>query len=223
MITDWSWKGIDVQGVRIVVQYKATCDLCTLWQRFGRAARGADEEAIAILLVEKKDTEEERLAKATKRKATEEINSQPAKRPALADRTLSNMASENVNRELSSQMALSESNLDDHKKMIEERRAHYGQQASGQRQKVKKTWRETRTVEVGSAMDDFINAHLHIHCRRLVLTIYFQNDKAGEHNGKSCHCSCCLKFYLSKTEDSSIRWLKYCGPNKKKSLNFQVI
>ena len=69
-----------------MVQYKATCDLCTLWQRFGRAARGANEEAMAILLVEKRDTEEERSAKATKRKATEEMNSQPAKRPALANR-----------------------------------------------------------------------------------------------------------------------------------------
>lgn len=200
MITDWSWKGIDVQGVKVIVQYKATCDLCTLWQRFGRAARGADEEAIAILLVEKKDTEEDRSAKATKftkRKAAEEINSQPAKRPALADRTLSTMASENVSGELSSQMAISESNLDDHEKMIEERRLHYGQPVFAQLQKAKKTRKETRTVEVGSAMDDFINAHLHLHCRRLVLTIFFQNDKAGEYNGKSCHCSHCLKFYLS--------------------------
>lgn len=180
--------------MKIIVQYKATCDLCTLWQRFGRAARGADEEAIAILLVEKKDTEEERSAKATKRKAAEEMNSQCAKRPALADRTLSTMASENISRGLSLQ---TESNLDDHKKMIEERRAHYGNQTPAQTQKVKKTRKETQTVEVGSAMDDFINAHLHLHCRRLVLTIYFQNDKAGEYNGESCHCSHCLRFYLS--------------------------
>ena len=199
IITNWSRKGIDVQGVKIIVQYKATCDLCTLWQHFGRAARGADEDAIAILLVEKKDTDEERSAKATKRKAGEELNTQPAKRPALADRTLSTMASENISRDLSTQMAITESNLDDsdHKKMIEERRAHYGHQTSAQTQKVKKTRKETRTVEVGSAMDDFINAHLHFHCRRLVLTIYFQNDKAGEYNGKSCHCSHCLKSYFS--------------------------
>ena len=185
-------KGIDVQGVKFIVQYKATCDLCTLWQRFGRAARGADEEAIAVLLVEKKDTEEERSAKATKRKATEEMNSQPAKRPALADRTLSTMASENISRE--SQMALSDGILDDHKRMVEDRRVHY-EQASAKPQKVKK--KETRAVEVGSAMDDFINAHLHFRCRRLVLTIYFQNDKAGEYNGESCHCSCCLIIFLS--------------------------
>jgi superfamily II DNA/RNA helicase len=46
---------MDVADIEIVVQYKATCDLCTLWQRFGRAARGANREGTVILLYEKKD------------------------------------------------------------------------------------------------------------------------------------------------------------------------
>ena len=52
---------MDLPDIKIVVQWKATCDLCTLWQRFGRAAHGDDqlEEATAILFVEKKDTNEE--------------------------------------------------------------------------------------------------------------------------------------------------------------------
>ena len=45
---------MDLPDIKTVVQWKATCDLCTLWQRFGRAARGADQEATAILFVEKK-------------------------------------------------------------------------------------------------------------------------------------------------------------------------
>lgn len=58
--------------VQLVIQWKATCDLCTLWQRFGHGGRGSDQLAIAILLVEKKDTNEEHLQKAeraAKRKA----------------------------------------------------------------------------------------------------------------------------------------------------------
>ena len=63
---------MDLPNIKIVVQWKATCDLCTLWQRFGRVARGRDAVGTAILLVEKKDTDEERVAKAeraAKRKA----------------------------------------------------------------------------------------------------------------------------------------------------------
>lgn len=59
-------QGMDLPNVSIVVQWKATCDLCMLWQRFGRAARGPGEQGTAILLVEKKDTDEERQAKAKK-------------------------------------------------------------------------------------------------------------------------------------------------------------
>jgi ERCC4-related helicase len=87
---------MDLPDIKIVIQWKATCDLCTLWQRFGQVAHGPAEVGTAILLVEKKDTEEERVAKAqraakrkkkgagTKRKATGTRN-EKAKRPALAD------------------------------------------------------------------------------------------------------------------------------------------
>ena len=57
---------MDVPDIKVVVQWKATCDLCTLWQRYGRAARAPDHRAIAILLVEKKDMVEERALKAQK-------------------------------------------------------------------------------------------------------------------------------------------------------------
>ena len=59
-------QGMDLPDVSIVVQWKATCDMCMLWQRFGRGARGSGQTATAILLVEKKDTEEERQSKAAK-------------------------------------------------------------------------------------------------------------------------------------------------------------
>ena len=93
---------MDLPDIRIVIQWKATCDLCTLWQRFGRAARGDGQEATAILFVEKKDTDEERVLKAAraaqrlakkneamtgqKRKAGTQLTSGTSKRPTLGCR-----------------------------------------------------------------------------------------------------------------------------------------
>lgn len=57
---------MDLPDIKIVVQWKATCDLLSLWQRFGRAARGQDQTGTAILLVEKKDTNKNRAQKAEK-------------------------------------------------------------------------------------------------------------------------------------------------------------
>ncbi|KIL65828.1 hypothetical protein M378DRAFT_47762, partial [Amanita muscaria Koide BX008] len=52
--TDAFGMGMDLPDIKIVVQWKATCTLCALWQRFGRGARGNGSRATAILLVEKK-------------------------------------------------------------------------------------------------------------------------------------------------------------------------
>lgn len=61
---------MDLRDIRIVVQYTPSCDLCTLMQRFGRAARGDGVDAVAVLLVERKHTtagREEAAAKAAER------------------------------------------------------------------------------------------------------------------------------------------------------------
>ncbi len=92
---------MDLPNIEIVVQWKATCDMCTLWQRFGRVARGVGRSGTAILLVERKDTEDERRSKfeksaakqrakegsGTKRKAQDQLHrgDQAAKRPVLGD------------------------------------------------------------------------------------------------------------------------------------------
>ena len=95
---------MDTPDIQLVVQYKATCNLCTLWQQFGQAARGAEWEATTILIVEKKNTEEDHLLKAKlaaerkgknkegirtgkRRKPTDKLPLPPSKRPALADQT----------------------------------------------------------------------------------------------------------------------------------------
>jgi superfamily II DNA/RNA helicase len=188
---------MDLANIKIVVQWKATCSLCTLWQRFGRAARG-EQNGIAILLVEKKDTDEERQAKAkkdiaaalkkakegigtgSKRKSANQLNP-PAKRPALTDITTSTLNGHddlvtpgNSNSSTPSDSARELTPLE---VLKEQRRAQYAKRA------VKATVQSLlmkgkgKNVEVGSAMDDFINAHLDLGCRRVVPMLVFGNDQ----------------------------------------------
>ncbi|KXN81646.1 hypothetical protein AN958_04068 [Leucoagaricus sp. SymC.cos] len=57
---DQVFKGMDLSNVEIVVQWTAPSDMSTLWQRFGRAARGDGFRGTGILLVTKRDTNDER-------------------------------------------------------------------------------------------------------------------------------------------------------------------
>lgn len=65
----------------MVVQWRLTCDLNTLWQRFGRATRDPDLEAVAILFVEAKyfDEEREKKTRSQKRKAEQQLERQKKK------------------------------------------------------------------------------------------------------------------------------------------------
>lgn len=72
-------QGVDIPNIEIVVQWRATCTMDALWQRFGRAARGTGTEGIAILLVESKHFDEEKTAakvRADKRKEAAERKEQ---------------------------------------------------------------------------------------------------------------------------------------------------
>lgn len=88
-------QGMDLTGIDLVVQWKAPSDLSTLWQRFGRVARGPGETAFAVLIVQRADLvetailktkkAEKKQAKATtKRRATLTIEQPPPKRQTLA-------------------------------------------------------------------------------------------------------------------------------------------
>ena len=176
---------MDLSDIKYVVQWKASCDLLSLWQRFGRAARGQDQTGTAILLVEKKDTDENRALKAekvqkkkekenqrigTKRKATHQLTPL-AKRPALQDHNIVSSPRGDVEDILDIVDDEEDSNL-----LKEERRKHYtkreGQQtiSTGSKGKGK-----DRTVILGSVIDDFINSPFD--CRRIVPMLYFGNDK----------------------------------------------
>ncbi|GLB39301.1 hypothetical protein LshimejAT787_0604630 [Lyophyllum shimeji] len=171
-----------------------------MWQRFGRVARGQEQQGTAILLVEKKDTDDERVAKerraekrkkkpgtGTKRKAKGDGNGR-GKRPALADRS--------INRALNSGDAPNADELESDVETAEaegaakqaqaqveaafreERRVHYAKRdAPTTAATCIRKGKARAEVEVGSPMDNFINTQLCvISCRRVIIQVYFGND-----------------------------------------------
>ncbi|OJT09442.1 hypothetical protein TRAPUB_13660 [Trametes pubescens] len=68
--TDSFGMGVDIPDVELIVQWKLTCDIDSLWQRIGRAARGPGTEAVAVVLVESKyfDEEKEMAAKRAEKR-----------------------------------------------------------------------------------------------------------------------------------------------------------
>ena len=53
-------QGLDLSGIQLVIQWKAPASINTIWQRFGRAARGEYDFAFAILIAEKEHFDEEK-------------------------------------------------------------------------------------------------------------------------------------------------------------------
>ncbi|KAI0639543.1 P-loop containing nucleoside triphosphate hydrolase protein [Trametes polyzona] len=95
-VTDSFGMGLDLPDVRLIIQWKIARGLNTLWQRFGRAARGDGYEGFAILIAEKDYFDEEKQRKAeraaalkarresSKRKRTEAVDHPSPKRSARA-------------------------------------------------------------------------------------------------------------------------------------------
>lgn len=152
-----------------------------LWQRFGRAARGTGQVATAILLVEKKDTDEARARKAeqeakrrerkregigAKRKSTRSRNTK-AKRSLTDGPSVNRNVSESESDDTDNET----SNID---ALLKARRVHYKQ--ADQLRRTSQTSGRKFEVEHGSALYDFINAHIELKCRRIILTLYFDND-----------------------------------------------
>ena len=96
---------MDLPDVELIIQWKATCDLCTLWQRFGRAVRDLRLQGKALFLVESKyfdaakkakaDAAEERKRKAVERatgRAPPQKRARTAKGPQDTSKNLMNAA-----------------------------------------------------------------------------------------------------------------------------------
>lgn len=188
-------QGLDLPDVEIVVQYRIPGDLCTLWQRFGRSGRAAGSEATAILLVENTYFDQDRkkklaakLKSSAKRKAAKHGSvARPAKRPALSTTTNGGIHSTPTTRplddgdgELDSVLAENEVTTTIPDPPIFEKRSDEAKLTSYNKpQSQLNVGSKKRTLEIGSALDDLINAATRgIECRRCVPNMYFGNNKA---------------------------------------------
>ncbi|PSR77233.1 hypothetical protein PHLCEN_2v7994 [Hermanssonia centrifuga] len=86
--TDSFGLGMDIMDIKLVIQYRLTCNTCALWQRIGCAAGKPDLEAIAIVYVEHKHFDAaKKKARASqisgKRKRQDNHKTTPAKKFAL--------------------------------------------------------------------------------------------------------------------------------------------
>lgn len=188
-------QGLDLPDVEIVVQYRVPGDLCTLWQRFGRSGRAVGSEATAILLVESTYFDEDRkkklaakLKSSAKRKAAKHgPAARPAKRLALSTTTNegphptpTTRPLEDDNGELDNALAENEATPAIPDLHIFEKRSDEAKTASYNKpQSQSNTGSKKRTLELGSALDDLINAATRgIDCRRCVPNMYFGNNKA---------------------------------------------
>ncbi|KAI6115258.1 hypothetical protein EV401DRAFT_1865422, partial [Pisolithus croceorrhizus] len=61
--------GMDVPDILLVIQWRATCKLAALWQRFGRAVRDRQLTGTAILFAEKDHFDDDERATKAARKA----------------------------------------------------------------------------------------------------------------------------------------------------------
>ncbi|KAH9831739.1 P-loop containing nucleoside triphosphate hydrolase protein [Rhodofomes roseus] len=87
--TDSFGMGVNIADIRIVVQWRLTCNLNTLWQRFGRAARDLSLDAVAVLLVEARyfDEEREKVKGCADKRAEKRKADLSAQKPAKKTRT----------------------------------------------------------------------------------------------------------------------------------------
>ncbi|KAI5992685.1 P-loop containing nucleoside triphosphate hydrolase protein [Pisolithus albus] len=75
--------GMDVPDILMVIQWRATCNLAALWQRFGRAARDRRLTGTALLFAEKEYFNDEKVAKAARKAKREETRKRTAREANL--------------------------------------------------------------------------------------------------------------------------------------------
>ncbi|KAJ3476844.1 hypothetical protein NLI96_g10880 [Meripilus lineatus] len=217
--TDSFGLGIDLADIEIIVQWRATCDLNALWQRFGRAARAFGSHGLAIFLVESKHFDETKRRASENAKAAEnralqkEREKQTAKRKSKAadkgpnkrarteaplpipSTSAQSSVAPNSSRGLAASRSLTR---------FEELRVAFRQGASKRAREARVSARkaETRSEDVDPSMDAFINAgdqSRGIMCYRAPIMAFYENDLL-----ESDHMQCvptgdgCMRCAVSK-------------------------
>ncbi|KIJ58560.1 hypothetical protein HYDPIDRAFT_178049 [Hydnomerulius pinastri MD-312] len=81
--TDSFGMGMDVADIVLIIQWRATCKLATLWQQFGRAARNQELTGTVLLFAEKDHFDDERATKAARKAQREKTQKRKTKAAGL--------------------------------------------------------------------------------------------------------------------------------------------
>jgi hypothetical protein len=168
---------MDISNILVVVQWRATCSLSTLWQRFGRAARDRSLEAVAV--------EKEHFDSTRESKAAKQAKAIQKKRKRTQERVLSPSKRQNISVQSSAPPcdpveSVSDgdaSGVDDalENERDEELQAKYTDGSQ------KQVGRKSKKREIEESLDDLINAEARgLGCCRRPVNIYFKNKDACE-------------------------------------------
>ncbi|KAI5980764.1 P-loop containing nucleoside triphosphate hydrolase protein [Pisolithus albus] len=84
--TDSFGMGMDVADIQLIIQWRATCRLETLWQRFGRAVRNRELTGMAVLFAEKDYFDENRALRAARKEKRDSARKRKEEQTLLSDR-----------------------------------------------------------------------------------------------------------------------------------------
>ncbi|KAG2148115.1 P-loop containing nucleoside triphosphate hydrolase protein [Suillus clintonianus] len=183
--------GMDIPDIMLVIQWRATCKLSTLWQRWGRAARDRLLQGTAVLFAEKEyfdDVHQERRQRQeTRKRKADDKSSAPA----------AMIQSRNKRQHVAKQVIAPTEEVEDENVQVEDERmdgnergnnAGEGDRDSELRDMLTSTaegktrWNaRKKRKELDPPMDCLINAHLRdtIQCRRRVFCVHFDETSAA--------------------------------------------
>jgi hypothetical protein len=195
---------MDLPDIQVVVQWRASCNLMTLWQRLGRGTRDRTYTAVAIFLVEKEHFDEEREKKLVRRQRVRKTKKQNSPLQPITNKRVRTMSStsrraavdnvegfscssdESETEELTSMALMTPTPVtvreDENSKKretdlkISQLRHRYSTTVSAPRKK--------KSDPLEPAMDDLINAQSRkLGCRRIPIQAYLEMTDIC-----TCHC-----------------------------------
>jgi superfamily II DNA helicase RecQ len=174
-----SSQGMDIPDVQVVVQYKATCEFCTLWQRFGRAAQGPGQQGVGLLLVEHKDICNDKTPKK-RTNSSKEVGplkkKKPNSKPTLGGEEENVCVDEEMCKGSEVAVPTPVDPDRDLEAWVADCRERYRKPTLVPSDPTNAKKGKSPGVLPGSPLDNFINPPDCVKCRRLIPQIYFSND-----------------------------------------------
>lgn len=202
--TDSFGMGLDLRDIDLVIQWRVTCDPCTMWQRFGRAGRDDTRTATAILFAESKYFDANKPAEKKRKADTQLESGKPAKavrRTKSAPNVLVSSHPEVLEVEVAEVAEVAEGKDDEPSDaQLAELYARAPNETPSGKGKTK--------VDIEPAMDAFINAATrpYLQCHRKPIDLYYRNKGlGGSRVAERRVCERYLPYYIKVSDAKDCR------------------